>query len=74
MATVYLKERPAANTLKDQVVLRAVAVKLGIADGSSVEVIEGLNENDQVVSGTITTQAATALRNPFSPFPGPPRR
>ena len=74
MATVYVKEKPATDTPKDQVVLRAITVKLGIADGSSVEVIEGLNENDQVVSGTIAPQAAAALRNPFSPFPGPGRR
>jgi hypothetical protein len=70
---VYLKEQPAANTPSGQVVLRAVTVKLGIADASSVEVIEGLKENDQVVSGTFTPQAA-ATRNPFNPFGGPPRR
>lgn len=74
MATVYVKEKPATNAPNGQAVLRAVTVKLGIADGSSVEVIEGLNENDQVVSGTATRQVASALRNPFSPFPGPPRR
>jgi hypothetical protein len=56
------------------VVLRAVTVKLGISDSSSVEVLEGLKENDQVVSGTFTPQTATLTRNPFSPFGGPPRR
>jgi HlyD family secretion protein len=73
-ATVYLKEQPAANTTDAQVVLRAVTVKLGIADASSVEVLEGLNENDQVVSGTITAQASSLPRNPLNPFGGPPRR
>ncbi len=58
----------------NQVVLRAVTVKLGIADASSIEVVEGLKENDQVISGTFTPQVAEATRNPFSPFPGPPRR
>jgi HlyD family secretion protein len=73
-ATVYLKQEQAANAPNDQVVLRAVTVKLGIADASSVEVIEGLNENDQVVSGTITATTA-APRNPLgSPFGGPGRR
>jgi hypothetical protein len=55
-------------------VLRAVPVKLGISDASSVEVLEGLKENDLVVSGTFTAQIAAATRNPFSPFGGPPRR
>ena len=73
-ATVYLKEKPAADAPSSQVVLRAVSIKLGISDASSVEVLEGLKENDQVVSGTFTPQVAAATRNPFSPFGGPPRR
>src|SRR5262249_32626100 len=72
-ATVYLKEQPAAGSPSGQVVLRAVTVKLGIADASSVEVLEGLKENDQVVSGTFTPQVAAVTRNPFSPFGGPRR-
>jgi hypothetical protein len=72
-ATVYLKEKPAANTPSGQVELRAVTVKLGIADASSVEVLEGLNENDEVVSGAITV-ASAAPRNPLgNPFGGPGR-
>jgi HlyD family secretion protein len=73
-ATVYLKEAPVANTPGSQVVLRAATVKLGIADASSVEVLDGLNENDQVVSGTFAAPATTLPRNPFGgPFGGPPR-
>ena len=72
-STVYLKEPPAPNSPGEQVVLRAVTVKLGIADASSVEVLEGLKENDQVVSGTFTPQTTPMMRNPFSPFPGPRR-
>jgi HlyD family secretion protein len=72
--TVYLKEPQAPNSPNPQVILRAVTAKLGISDASSVEVLEGLKENDQVVSGTITAQATTATRNPFNPFGGPPRR
>jgi HlyD family secretion protein len=72
-ATVYKKETPAANDPNAPPVLRAVTVKLGIADASSVEVLEGLNENDQVVSGTIAS-ATTAARNPLgNPFGGPGR-
>jgi HlyD family secretion protein len=73
-ATVYLKEPAADNNPNAQVLLRAVTVKLGIADASSVEVLDGLKENDQVVSGTFTPQLAAATRNPFNPFGGPPRR
>jgi len=74
-ATVYLVEKVPAGTPLTQVVLRATTVKLGISDSSSVEVMEGLKENDQVVSGTFTPQASTTMtRNPFSPFPGPGRR
>ena len=73
-ATVYIKEPPPPNNPKAPVALRAVTVKLGISDASSVEVLEGLKENDQVVSGSFTAQTASNLRNPFSPFGGPPRR
>ena len=72
--TVYLKEQPPTNNPNAQVVLRAVTVKLGISDSGSVEVLEGLKEGDQVVSGTSTPQAAAATRNPFNPFGGGPRR
>lgn len=72
-ATVYLKE-PSDPNMPNQVVLKAVTAKLGIADASSIEVVEGLKENDQVVSGTFTPQVASTTRNPFSPFGGPPRR
>lgn len=73
-ATVYMKEPPAPDNPKGRTTLRAVTVKLGISDASSVEVLEGLKENDQVVSGSFTAQVASNLRNPFSPFGGPPRR
>lgn len=72
-ATVYLKENPDANTPNGQVVLRAVTVKLGIADASSIEVVEGLKENDEVISGTVAATVTTS-RNPLNPFGGGPRR
>lgn len=71
-ATVYVREKPAPNAPADQVVLRAVTVKLGIADSSNVEVLEGLSENDQVISGASTIVAATP-QNPLNPFGGPRR-
>jgi HlyD family secretion protein len=73
-ATVYLKEASTVTPAGSRVVLRAVTAKLGIADASSVEVVEGLSENDQVVSGTYTAPAGNLTRNPFSPFGGPGRR
>jgi HlyD family secretion protein len=73
-ATVYLKEPAPADNPTAPVVLRAVSVKLGISDSSNVEVLEGVKENDQVVSGTFTPQVASSTRNPFNPFGGPPRR
>jgi HlyD family secretion protein len=72
--TVYIKEPSAANDPKGPPVVRAVTVKLGISDASSVEVLEGLKENDQVVSGVSTPTVAAAPRNPLNPFGGPPRR
>ena len=56
--------------------LRAVPVKLGIGDGSSVEVLEGLNEGDLVVAGTVTAAAAAPASRSLlgGPFGGPPRR
>lgn len=74
-ATVYVLEKPAVGTPNGGVTLRAVTVKLGIADATSVEVLEGLDEKAEVVSGTVAAPVATGPRNPFgSPFGGPGRR
>jgi HlyD family secretion protein len=45
-----------------------VPVKLGITDGIHTELLEGLKENDAVLTGMITPQAAPA--QPSSPFGG----
>ena len=68
-----MREQPDPTSPNGQVVLRGVTVKLGIADASSIEVLDGLKENDLVVSGTFTPQTSALTRNPFSPFGGPPR-
>ena len=44
--------------------LQPVQVRTGISDGISTEVISGLDEGAQVVTGTITT-GTTAAANPF---------
>jgi len=47
--------------------LSPVQIKTGITDGINTEVLEGLNEGDQVVTGIVSTGAQTpgATTNPF---------
>jgi len=59
----------------ERTVLCPVTVKLGIGDSASVEVLEGLKENDLVVSGIVAsaTAASAATRSLLGgPFGGPP--
>lgn len=53
---------------------KPVQVKLGISDGIATEVIEGLNDGDKVVTGTVQSKADAAgpASNPFGG--GFPRR
>ncbi len=47
--------------------LKPVAVKTGITDGISTEIIDGLKENDQVVSSVANSDSSgSAAANPFS--------
>jgi HlyD family secretion protein len=73
--TVYVLERAPTSMGGERTTLRAVTVKLGIGDGTNVEVLEGLREGDLVVSGLAPAESATAMaRNPFGgPFGGPGR-
>lgn len=63
--TVYILPKDAVNaeTVKPQ----AVQIKVGISDGVNTEVVEGLEEGDQVVTGMILpTETGPARRsNPF---------
>ena len=56
--------------------LQPVQIKTGITDGINTEVLEGLDEGDKVVTGTISTgnQTTTATANPFGGGGGFPRR
>jgi HlyD family secretion protein len=78
--TVYLLDKEKTATGREKPVLKAVTVKTGITDGSFTEVLEGLTENDVVVTGVVRQESATsAARSPTgtTPFGGPfggPRR
>ncbi len=52
---------------------RAVQIKVGISDGISTEVTEGLKEGDRVVTAALST-AATSQSPPANPFSGQQRR
>jgi multidrug efflux pump subunit AcrA (membrane-fusion protein) len=66
--TIYVLAGDAKNAA-----LQAVQIKTGISDGISTEVVSGLDEGAQVVTGMVSTGAATpaAASNPFG---GGPRR
>ena len=66
--TVYLLPSADAKTG-----LRAVPIKIGISDGIETEVLDGLKEGDQIVTGSISTAAQSAAPA-ASPFGGGPRR
>jgi HlyD family secretion protein len=74
--TIYLLEKEAAGTGEEKAVLKPITVRVGISDGASTEVLEGLKEGDVVVVGTVSSSSSTAAPpNPFgSPFGGPGRR
>ena len=66
-------ERPVIHTIYvlsgagKNAVLQAVQIKTGISDGISTEVVSGLDEDAQVVTGMVSAGAATpaATSNPF---------
>lgn len=64
--TLYRIPNPTAGTPK----LEAVSVRLGISDGFTTEVVEGLAENDTVLTGVIMPNAnpvpqSGGMQNPF---------
>jgi len=62
--TVYLLKTDADGS---NPTLTPVPIKTGITDGINTEVLEGLNEGDNVVTGMVSTGAQTtaATANPF---------
>ena len=71
--TVYLLEKE-AKTPDERPVLKAVTVKIGITDGNYSEVLEGVKEDDVLVTGIVTPAVNPAMANApqgRSPFGGP---
>jgi HlyD family secretion protein len=55
--------------------LKPVKIQTGITDGVSTEVVEGLKEGDQVVTGLLTMQSSSSgMQRPNNPFGGGFRR
>jgi HlyD family secretion protein len=61
--TVYVL---AADSTAAKPRLRAVQIKTGISDGIVTEVLDGLNEGDRIVTGTVfSSTSAAGTANPF---------
>jgi HlyD family secretion protein len=71
--TVYVLPAKAGDKDPVEVKPAPVEVKLGISDGITTEVTEGLHEGDQVVTGTMVLGEASSSR-PANPFGGGFRR
>jgi HlyD family secretion protein len=64
--TVYILSGEAAHPT-----LKPAQIKIGISDGISTEVLEGLKEGDQVITAMISGESAAKASNPFGGgFPG----
>ncbi|MFN0068822.1 MAG: efflux RND transporter periplasmic adaptor subunit [Limisphaerales bacterium] len=72
--TVYVLAKETDATGKEFDVLKASLITTGASDATSTEVIAGLNEGDQVVTGVVSVAAATASAAApgGSPFGGGP--
>lgn len=70
--TVYVLPASAGNGRK--ATPQPVQIKVGISDGVSTEILEGLQEGDQVVTAAITPNDASAANRQANPFGGGPFR
>lgn len=71
--TVYVM--PATTTPGSAVKLEPRQVKVGVSDGATTEILEGLNEGDAVVTAAITPDSPSGQRPASNPFGGGfPRR
>jgi HlyD family secretion protein len=51
-----------------------VDVESGLTDGVMTEIVSGLSEGDEVITGQITPSRSARSSSPLNPFGGPPRR
>ena len=68
MQTIYVFADGQSSAAAANVKLKPVRVRLGVTDGIFTEVLDGIEENDVVVTGSNTpapTPAAGGARNPF---------
>lgn len=65
--TVYLIEGTASDPAEGDVILKPVTLQLGITDGSTTEVIDGLKPGDVLAVGTSSSPVAQTS-NPLNPF------
>jgi len=74
--TVYLLPEKAEGNAAEPPKLKAVQIQVGISDGITTEVLEGLKEGDQVITGSITLDNSAAREGapPANPFGGGMRR
>lgn len=71
--TVYLM--PATAVAGGEVKLESRQVKVGVSDGATTEVLEGLNEGDVVVTAAVSPEGQSGARPASNPFGGGfPRR
>jgi HlyD family secretion protein len=72
--TVYVPAANSGTAIADNS-LQPVPVKLGISDGITTEIVEGLKEGDAVITGQVLPEPTTTMpRGPNSPFGGGMRR
>jgi multidrug efflux pump subunit AcrA (membrane-fusion protein) len=69
---VYVLNAPAAPGQKPQ--LQRVEIKTGITDGSSTEVLDGLEEGTKVVSAILSSDNSGQRGPAANPFGGGMRR
>ena len=72
--TVYVLESNDNPKTKEPPKLKPVQIKVGITDGISTEVVDGLEEGVQVVTGVISGADASRSGQPSNPFGGGPFR
>lgn len=71
--TVYVLPGGTNQLASSKVKFKPVRVRVGITDGIVTEVLDGLSENDVVVTGSTTPMTAQAMQGVQNPFGGAPR-